>query len=51
MNHFNEVNKLYDGTIHVVHHFYFHTYISSNECFIFQQEMKQEDRMLFVETT
>ena len=31
-----------------VHHFCFHTDISSDECLTFQQAMKQVDRMLFV---
>ena len=45
---FHEVNELYDGTMNEVHHFCFHTDISSNECFTFQQAMKQVDIMLFV---
>ena len=49
MNRFHEVNKLHDGTMNVVHHFCFHTNIISNECFAFQQAIKQEDIMLFVE--
>ena len=49
MNCFHEVNKLYDGTMNVVNHFYFPTDISSNECFTFQNAMKQEYRMLLVE--
>ena len=51
MNRFHEVNEIYDGTMTVIHHFCFHTDITSNECFTFQQTMKQEYRMLFVEDT
>ena len=49
MNRFHEVNELHDGTMDVVHHFCFHTNIISNECFAFQQAIKQDDIMLFVE--
>ena len=49
MNSFHEVNEIYDGTMNVVQHFCFHTNISSNECFKFQQVMKKEDIILFLE--
>jgi hypothetical protein len=49
MNRFHEVNELYDGTLNNVHHFLYSTEISSNECFTFQQAMKQDDKMNFVQ--
>ena len=49
MNRFHEVNELYDGTLNNVHHFLYSTELSSNECFTFQQAMKQDDKMNFVE--
>ena len=49
MNCFHEINELYYGTLNEVHHFFYSTDISSNECFAFKQAMKQEDKLSFVD--
>ena len=51
MNRFHELNKLYDSTMNEIHHFMLSMDVSSNKCFIFNQAMKQDDRMSFIEAT
>ena len=48
MNRFQEVNDLYDGTLNKVHHLFYTTNISTNEIFKFQNAMKQDDKLDFV---
>ena len=45
MNRFQEVNDLHDGTLNEVHCLTYSTEISSNECFMFCNAMKQEDKL------
>ena len=49
MNRFHKLNELYDVTLNEVHHFMYSTNITTNECFMFLNEMKQEDKMSFVD--
>ena len=49
LNWFHEVNELYDGTLNIIHHFMYSTNITTNECFMFQNAMKQKYKMSFVE--
>ena len=41
MNLFHEVNKLYDGTLNKIHHFFYSTDIPPNETFTFRKGTKQ----------
>ena len=50
MNWFHEVNGLYDGTLNKIHHFFYSTDITTNDTFTLSEAMKQEDRLLFVDT-
>ena len=45
MNRLHEVNELYDGTMNEIHSFMYSTDITTNECFTFQNAMKQEDKL------
>ena len=49
MNRFHEVNMLYEGTLNEVHHLLYATDISSNNSFTFQNAMKQDDKLAFVD--
>ena len=51
MNRFHEVIELYDSTLNKIHHFMYSTNITTNKCFTFRNEMKQEDKMSLVEAT
>ena len=49
MNRFHGVNELHDGTFNKVHHLLYATDISSNDRFTFQNAMKQDDKLAFVD--
>ena len=49
MNQFHEVNELYDGTLNEVHHLVYSANITTNECFTFRNDMKQEEKMPFLD--
>ena len=49
MNRFHKVNELYDGTLNEVHHLLYANDISSNDRFTFQNAMKQDDKLAFVD--
>ena len=51
MNRFHEVNEMYGGTLNEVHHLLYATDISSNESFTFQNAMKQDDKLSFIDAT
>ena len=48
MNQFHKANELYDGTLNEIQHFMYSTNITTNECFMFLNAMKQEDKISFV---
>ena len=49
MNRFHEVNELYNGTLDKVHQLLYATDISSNDSFMFRNEMKQDNKLAFVD--
>ena len=49
MNLFHEVNELYYGTLNEMHHLIYSVDITTNECFTFRNNMKQKDKMSFVD--
>ena len=49
MDRSHEVNKLYDGILNKIHHFFYSNYISTNENFTLREDMKQEERISFVD--
>ena len=51
LNRFHQVNELYDGTLKEVHHLMYSADITTNECFTFRNDMKQEEIMSFVDAT
>ena len=46
---FEELNELFDGTLNQFHMLAFSSDISSNEVFTFQEAMKREDKLNFVQ--
>ena len=50
MNWFHEVNKLYDGALNKIHHFFYSTDIPPNETFTFRKGTKQQDIISFLDT-
>ena len=49
MNRFHEVNELYNSNLNEVHRLLFATDISSNDSFTFQNTMKRDDKLTFVD--
>ena len=49
MNRFHKVNELYDETLNDVHHLFYTTDISLNESFRFRNEIKQDDKLAFID--
>ena len=45
LNRFHELNELYDVTLNDVHHLMYSADITTNECFMFRNAMKQDDKM------
>ncbi len=49
IEHFEELNEHYDGTVNQIHFLSFSTDISSNKVFTYKETITQEDAHLFVE--
>ena len=49
INRFYKLNELYDDTLIKIYHFMYSTSITTNKCFAFRNEMKQEDKMSLFE--
>ena len=49
MHRFHELNELYDGTVHQLHHFDFLSMdVESNEVLTYNKAMKEADAELFI---
>ena len=49
MNWFHKANEMNNGTLNERHHLLYTTNISTNERFKFQNSIKQEDKLSFID--